>query len=160
MRASIITVTLILAFTLNGCIVDRINARLKAKNNAFAQNQQTVTYQESGSKNLGVTVVEEVPQDERFYRRVKRVYQPTPAKRYIHKKKIIKKTIHKKRVVVKKKKYIKKHKRVKTKVKKVYKEPYSIEKNEADPELLGPQTTLKSNPLSKAKVKEDSKKHI
>jgi len=36
---------------------------------------------------------------------------------------------------------------------KIAPEPYSIEKNEADPELLGPQTTLDSNPLERKKGK-------
>ncbi len=47
------------------------------------------------------------------------------------------------------KRYIKKSRVVRGKIKKFQAEPFSIKSKEKDPELLGPQTTLKNNPLSK-----------
>ena len=62
------------------------------------------------------------------------------------KKKISKKVKNKR---VKTSKNIKKRRVAKNKTNKLKPEPFSIKSNQKDPELLGPQTTLKNNPISK-----------
>ncbi len=124
MRLYTISILLIVAFVMNGCLVDRIKQRMQARE-LMKQRQ-----------------LKEVETFEK-----PKLYKPSPSPL---------KEESRTTVVKKKSKKIKKiKKRVKTKVKKKKHtpkkvvEPYSIEKDEADPELLGPQTTLKSNPLTK-----------
>ena len=150
MRLSIISITILVAFLMNGCLVNRIKQRIMAQN-----------MQKQAEQNGTVAVVNDFNET--------KLYQPSSANPALYED--VKKN-KKRKTTKKKKKYTKKKKRVKTtkkkkkytkskKVKKIAPEPYSIEKNEEDPELLGPQTTLKSNPLSKNSKeakKEESKK--
>jgi len=76
------------------------------------------------------------------------------SKRYYSKKnqKSKKTKYTKKSTKAKKYKYTKKSKKYRKKrIKILAYEPYSVEKNEGDPELLGPQTTFNKNPLKKLK---------
>ncbi len=132
---SLMTITA-LSFTLNGCLIDKINQRLHPK----SQMKKTVT---DSKQKLPTTALS-------AQNRIAAVKEYTPSKPSAPIYKESQKTVAKSKKS-KKKTYIKKH----TKTKKVSKskvlapEPYSIEKHEKDPELLGPQTTLKSNPLTK-----------
>jgi len=118
MRLYTISILLIVAFVMNGCLVDRIKQRMYARE-LMKQRQ-----------------LKEVKTFEK-----PRLYKPSPSP--LKEESEIKVTKKAKNV----KKKIKRKKK-KSAPKKVI-EPYSIEKDEADPELLGPQTTLKSNPLTK-----------
>ena len=125
---------LMLSFILNGCFIDRIRQRMYAKKPLEERNYTII--QE------GEVQVETIKKP--------KLYTPSAPQ-------IIEEDTFKKQEVKKIKKRKKVHKRakkraVKKKVHKIVDEPYSIEKNEHDPELLGPQTTLKSNPLEKQRV--------
>ena len=128
MRLYTILTLLIVAFLMNGCLVDRIKQRMYARELMKKQQLQEV---------------------ETFKK--PKLYSPSPSPLTATQqpvKKVVKTTT--KTLPTKKstKRKITKQKK-KKRVKKPVVEPYSIEKDEADPELLGPQTTLKSNPLTK-----------
>jgi len=129
MRIYTIFTLFLIAFLLNGCIIDRIKKRLYVQRQIAKQKQETKKNNKLGQK---VTS--------------KKVYKPSKVSAPIYTEP--KQETKKQRVYSKSKRTVKKRKYVKKKVI-IKPEPYSIEKNEADPELLGPQTTLKSNPLSK-----------
>lgn len=146
-KTKIISLTTIVAlsFGLNGCILDRIKQRLHPK----SHKSKKIVSNNNISQNI---------QQKQTVLPVEKQYTPSKPTAPIYKnseKKSVeskKETKHKKIV---KKKIIKKH----HKPKKIAPEPYSIEKNEQDPELLGPQTTLHSNPLTKkTKAVKDKKK--
>jgi PBP1b-binding outer membrane lipoprotein LpoB len=120
MRITILSLILIIAFFMNGCLVDRIKQRMYVRKLMQQQKVQVV----------------------QSFKKPKKLYTPSPAPNLEQSTKSTKKSIKKKKIV--KKRVTKKSKKV---IKKVTPEPYSIEKDEAAPELLGPQTTLKSNPL-------------
>ena len=143
-----------ISFVLNGCILDRIKQRLYAKKQIEKQ-EEVIKQRESKA-----TTVQKATE-------VKKVYKPSKATApiYAEENKVEVKPVTKYKkakssVKTTKKKYSKKrkHKRKKVALKP---EPYSIGKDEQDPELLGPQTTLDSNPLTKnSKVKDSKKKKI
>jgi hypothetical protein len=117
-----------IAFLMNGCLVDRIKQRMYAKEVMKKQQLKEVkTFQKPKLYTPSPSPLTATQQP------AKKVVKKSN-KSIKHKKSSAKKTTthtHKKRV------------------KKAVIEPYSIEKDESDPELLGPQTTLKSNPLTK-----------
>ena len=137
---TILTVTLI-SLLLNGCILDRIKQRMAAKQQIEKQRQQTMN-----KKKLGQEVLKK-----------EKVYTPSKATAPIYANPNNIEVSHKTVKKISQVKKSKKHKHI-TKVKKVIPEPYSIKKGDSDPELLGPQTTLKSNPLTINKKIEKSNK--
>jgi len=160
MRISIISLTVIFAFLMNGCLIDRIKQRrmlaeqmeknrqsklIKRSSKLGVRAKRTTLYKPSSNN---VEVPPTLTQN-----RQPLLYTPssiednnfkTKTKKYTKKS-----SINKTKKVQKKRKKVNKNRK---KVKKVTHEPYSIEKNEADPELLGPQTTLKENPLEENNI--------
>ena len=137
MRIYTLFIIFLSALMLNGCLIDRIRQRLYYK-------QHTKKVQQYHKK---TTIRKKV------YVAQKRVYKPSKPTAPIYKEpkkrvKIVRKKVKKRRHYTKKihKKHI------------LVKEPYSISSNEADPELLGPQTTLESNPLKGKNLKPKKKK--
>ena len=141
---AIITVS----FFLNGCLADRIKQRL------FPEKKQQVARQvNDGNK------TEKVQPVKRKAVEPKKTYTPSKPTAPIYtepKPKVINKVKSSNKSYKKKKSH--KKKVYKKKVHKIKPEPYSIGKDEADPELLGPQTTIESNPLTKNSKKADKKK--
>jgi len=141
-----LTAIILISFVLNGCILDRIKQRVYAK--------KQIQKQEQAIKRREATTAD------------KKVYTPSKPTATIYKEEKELSVKHHKvkkassKVKTTKKKYSKKRHYVRKKVK-LKPEPYSIEKDEQDPELLGPQTTLDSNPLTNnSKAKESDKKKI
>ena len=129
------TILLILiAFLMNGCLADRIKQRIYARE---LKKRQLKYIPQKSVKNSQINKP--------------KLYTPSPAPKKLYQDKKEYKSSYKKKIVTKKKikSRVSKKKVTKKRVKKIIAEPYSIEKNEADPELLGPQTTLESNPLTK-----------
>jgi len=123
---TLITITTI-SFIMNGCLLDRIQQRLSVSQNV-KQNKKVE------QKDTNAPIKES-----------KKEYKPSkPTEPIYTQPDKIEVTPQKPRVT----KTIKR-KKVKKVAHKITAEPYSIKKNESDPELLGPQTTLKSNPLTK-----------
>ena len=123
---TLITITTI-SFLMNGCLLDRIQKRLSISQNAKQNNKKVV-------KDLNQTISNS-----------QKEYKPSKPTEPIYAQPDKIEVVPKNKQIAKKVN-IKKTKKV---VHKVLPEPYSIKKNESDPELLGPQTTLKSNPLTK-----------
>lgn len=133
MRIYTIFVIFLSALMLNGCLIDRIKQRL---------------YYEKILK-----------QKQHLPKKRVKVYKPSKPNSELYAKPDNIEVIPKESKIKKKrskKHYVKKVK--KEKGYKITKEPYSISDNEKDPELLGPQTTLKSNPLTKKSLEEKKKK--
>lgn len=154
MKFYTLTTIIFISFILNGCILDRIKQRIYAKKQIEKQ-EQTIKQRESRAS-LGQRASE-----------LKKVYKPSKATEPIYTEQNeleVKPEVNYKKskasVSTKstKKTVKKKYKRKKVKLKS---EPYSIGKDEQDPELLGPQTTIDSNPLTKnSNIKESKKKKI
>ena len=177
MRIKAILLVTLIAFLMNGCLADRLKQRiyyLKMRD----KNGKIYTKKVVKRVRVETTKSKKASSVKRFYapKRVKKeLYMPsvinttqvvseveevplesspvidtksysTSKKRTVHKvkKKVKKKTKKKRRKVIKK---VKKH------VKKKIVEPYSLESETSDPELLGPQTTIDANPLSEKKNK-------
>ena len=156
MKFYTLTTIILISFALNGCILDRIKQRMFAKKQIEKQ-EQAIEKKNSKAK---ATVQQSARRSDAKSKKVYKPSKPTapiyskpeevkvePKVEHTYKKT---KTVTKKRVKTVKKKHIKhakhqKHVRKKVKIKP---EPYSIEKDEQDPELLGPQTTMDSNPLT------------
>ena len=151
MKFYTLTTIIFISFLLNGCILDRIKQRIYAQKQIEKQ-EKSIKKRESKAS-LGQRATD-----------LKKVYKPSKATEPIYveqnelevkaedKHKKTKSTLSTEKTI--KKKY--KRKKVKLKP-----EPYSIGKDEQDPELLGPQTTLDSNPLTKnSKVQVSNKKKI
>ena len=173
MKFYTLTTIILISFALNGCIIDRIKQRMFAKKQIEKQEQAIE------KKNRKVTQRETVPRKSATRQNAsksKKVYKPSKVTAPIYSKpeevKVepvvehrYKKTAHTvktstksvKKKYTKKKKHISNKKHVAKKVK-IKPEPYSIEKDEQDPELLGPQTTMDSNPLTHNTKASDSKK--
>ena len=154
MKFYTLTAIIFITFTLNGCILDRMKQRMYAKKQIEKQ-EQVIAKREGTTRQSASSE--------------KKVYTPSKATAPIYKEeKVIsaKPAVKHKRVKkvsskvkATKKKYSKKRKHIRKKVK-LKPEPYSIGKDEQDPELLGPQTTLDSNPLTnntKSKVSDKKK---
>ena len=145
MNKKIIFLIASISLVMNGCVVDRIKQRVYAKKLKEYKLQQQKRLSAKDLKNIKVI--------ETIERKPKVLYTPF--------KPVVEEPVRYKKVSTNNMKSHKKvstnskksHKKTSHIVKKEYKEPYSIEQNENDPELLGPQTTLKSNPLFKAKGK-------
>ena len=163
MNKKILLLTVIVSIAMNGCVVDRIKQRVyakKLKEYNLHKKQTLAVKQRKVTTTNDVKVVETITKEQ-----PKVLYTPSkPNLKVDNYKKVTKKIKSKikSKVESKEKKVVKKSaskrvKRVHKKVAKVYKEPYSIEKHESDPELLGPQTTLDSNPLVKKESKEAKK---
>jgi len=135
MRIYTIFTLFLIAFLLNGCIVDRIKKRI------FVQRQIAKQKQEAEKNNK--LRQKAITEKNKVYKPSKPSVPLYTEENNVKVQSKVKKSVHKKH-----KKIVKKHKYAKKKVT-IKPEPYSIEKNEGDPELLGPQTTLKANPLSK-----------
>ena len=144
-----------ISFVLNGCILDRIKQRIYAKKQIQKQ-EQIINQRESKATTLKKAT------------EAKKVYKPSKATDPIYaeenkievKQPTTKYKKDKSSMNTIKNKYSKKIKHTRKKVA-LKPEPYSIGKDEQDPELLGPQTTLDSNPLTKnSKVKDSKKKKI
>ena len=144
-----------ISFVLNGCILDRIKQRLYAKKQIEKQ-EQAIKQRESKKATIG----QRVPETNRVYKPSKATAPIYTEENKVEVKPVTKYKKAKSSVKTTKKKYSKKRKHKRKKV--ILKpEPYSIGKDEQDPELLGPQTTLDSNPLTKnSKVKDSNKKKI
>ena len=171
MRIYTLLTVFLVSILLNGCIVDRIKQRLAVEKQLETQTQTASVK----NQNLG-TEASTVKQTYVEAKRKVKTYKPskptapiyanpqqtevkTAKPKAVVKHKAVVKKVKKKSSKVSKSKVVKKvkHKR-KHRVKKVVPEPYSIKKNESDPELLGPQTTLDSNPLSENKVEKKTTK--
>ena len=148
MKFYTLTTIILISFVLNGCILDRIKQRIYAKKQIERQ-EQSIKKRESRA-----TAKQRLSES-------KKVYKPSPATAPIYTDSNEAKNKKTKVSSVKrKKKYSKKRKHISKKIK-LKPEPYSIEKNERDPELLGPQTTISSNPLTNnSKIKDSKKKKI
>jgi len=176
MRIYTLLTVFLVSILLNGCIVDRIKQRLAVEKQLETQTQTaSVKNQNLGTEASTVKQTYVVAKKVVAKRKVK-TYKPskptapiyanpqqtevkTAKPKAVVKHKAVVKKVKKKSSKVSKSKVVKKvkHKR-KHRVKKVVPEPYSIKKNESDPELLGPQTTLDSNPLSENKVEKKTTK--
>ncbi len=146
MNIKIILSVALISVVMNGCLIDRIKQKVYHKS----------------LKNRDIN------------RRSKKLYKPTPSTLKVEEKFIENKTIapsrrekskiskKSKNSVDKSSKKVAKKSKTKHIKKKIKPEPYSIEKDETDPELLGPQSTLDSNPLkrSKEKVKKKVKEKV
>lgn len=130
----ILSVTLI-SFIMNGCIIDRIKQRVyhKSKKNIDVNKKSKKIYKPTKS---------ELKVEEKFIEN-----KPVVKTRSEKVKKSVKSNHSSSKKVAKKSKV----KHIKKKTTKIKPEPYSIEKDETDPELLGPQSTLDSNPLKRVK---------
>jgi len=141
-----LTIIILISFFLNGCIIDRLKQRIYAKNQIEKQ-KQIIKHRESKTTKIGSKAS-----------KIKKSYEPSKATApiYAEPDKIEVKPIEKnqKSNISRKKRYAK---HIKNKVK-LKLEPYSIEDSEQDPELLGPQTTISSNPLTNNSKNKDSKK--
>ncbi len=154
MKFYTLTTIILISFVLNGCILDRIKQRIYAKKQIEKQ-EQAIKRRESKS-----SLREKASES-------KKVYKPSAATAPIYtdsnEVEVKHESKHKKSnlsIKKAKKKYSKKREHINKKVK-LKPEPYSIGKDEQDPELLGPQTTISSNPLTKnSKVKDSNKKKI
>ncbi len=133
MRIYTLITILTISILMNGCLLDRIKQRLSVKKQI--QNKQKVVQTQTVKEYKAPQVIEE-----------KKVITKKVKKKVKKSKKVSKKSYKTKKI------HKKKH------IHKIEPEPYSIKKNEADPELLGPQTTLKSNPLSKKELIKKEKK--
>jgi len=140
-----------ISFIFNGCLaVDRIKQRL------FPEKRHKVARQVSSNKQVSSNQTEKVQPVKKEAVEVKKTYTPSKPTAAIY-------TESEPKKIKKVKSSNKPHKKRKAHKKKVHKikpEPYSIGKNEEDPELLGPQTTIESNPLTKNSKKEDKKSKI
>ena len=169
MKIRVIVLIVGISFLLNGCLADKIRERVYYLKMRDSKHKQAKSKTRIGKLHKEAKVQEEVIQ-KRFAKsntiRKKPLYMPSKAEPIeqteeveivpLEEKKITRKKVTKKKIVIKEhKEYTKKRVKHKKTVKKVVKkteqklEPYSIESDENDPELLGPQTTLESNPLKK-----------
>jgi hypothetical protein len=163
MRIRVILLLIIVGFFMNGCLADRIKQRmyyLKMKDKIAQQHKNRAIK----SQKLTRSSVENKENDI-VNRNQKKLYEPSAPEVIQPISDVEEVTLvseQKKQVVKKKKKAIsksngvrknKKVKKSKKKEKKKSYEPYSIEDDKKDPELLGPQTTLESNPLLEQKDK-------
>ena len=150
MKFYTLTTIIFISFVLNGCILDRIKQRMYAKKQIEKQ-EQVIAQRESKT-----TTKQSLYES-------KKVYKPSKVTAPIYSDSNDVEVKHKKSnssVKKNKKKYSKKRRHIRKKVK-LKPEPYSIGKDEQDPELLGPQTTMDSNPLTNnTKTKESPKKKI
>ncbi|HGZ70450.1 MAG TPA: hypothetical protein ENL00_03295 [Nitratifractor sp.] len=159
MRIRVILLLLIVGFFMNGCLADRIKQRMY-----YLQMKDKIAKQKNRNRlktRREFTAGSKVKHDA-TYKKEKKLYQPSQREtiKPIPDVEEISLGSHKSRKVVKKKKkknvrkakVSRKSKKSKKPVKKTY-EPYSIEDEKKDPELLGPQTTLESNPLLEDKDK-------
>jgi len=162
----VILLVVAIAFVMNGCLADRIKQRLY-----YLKTKDKYTMQKKAKASQKAKVVSSFNREEksRVYKATvpaRSVYKPSKVKRQeveveeipINTKEVTKKssvsqvkksTPKKKRKSTASKKEKTAHKKRKTHSKKVkvIKEPYSLESDKQDPELLGPQTTLNANPL-------------
>ena len=142
MKFYTLTTVILISLLLNGCILDRIKQRIYAKKQIEKQEQVIKQRENRASES-------------------KKVYKPSKVTDpiYAESNKVEVKPIKKNKQVKSSAHRIKKkHIRKKVKLKP---EPYSIGKDEQDPELLGPQTTMDSNPLTNnSKIKDSDKKKI
>jgi len=147
MRAIILTFIISSAFLFNGCaLIDRFFAQNVKKETLINKTDyQEVVNEKKVTKKTkklasGKLVAKKKKYTKKYYtkkRKTKKYYAKKKRKKLYSKKKRLKKYYSKR------KKYIKKF---------IAYEPYSLEKNELDPELLGPQTTFTNNPLIKKKA--------
>ncbi len=161
MRISTISLIIITALTMNGCLLDRIKQRQLIQRQLKEQQQHIKSNSKSNlgtrSRRASVSLNQQILPTQ-YAKQEPVLYTPSASNlaiekdNYIEKRKITTNKKYKKKTtkITKYKKRSTKHKK---RVAKVTQEPYSIEKNEADPELLGPQTTLESNPLTEVKKK-------
>ncbi len=141
MKKRVILIIVSITFMLNGCLIDRIKQRLAYKQSI---QKRAAEKKEVPAKKTKVVKYEPSKPTEPIYKNPEKI-EVTPAAQPAAKPAVI--PAKKKKPTVKKTK--KKHYTVRKKKPRTLKpEPYSISSNEQDPELLGPQTTLKSNPLS------------
>ena len=171
MRIYTLLTVFLVSILLNGCIVDRIKQRLAVEKQLETQTQtasvknQNLGTEASTAKGTYVVAKRKVKTYKPskptapIYANPQQTEVKTAKPKAVVKHKAVVKKVKKKSSKVSKSKVVKKvkHKR-KHRVKKVVPEPYSIKKNESDPELLGPQTTLDSNPLSENKVEKKTTK--
>jgi hypothetical protein len=154
MRAVFLTLIISTAFIFNGCaLIDRLFAQNAKKKTIKTTNvnYQKITSQNSVTNNKklasGKLVAKKKKYSKKYYAKKKKRVKYTNKKTkkyYAKKRKKLKYTKKKmKKYYTKRKKYIKKF---------IAYEPYSLERNELDPELLGPQTTITKNPLLKKKA--------
>lgn len=161
MKVRVILLMLIVGFFLNGCLADKIKQRmyyLKMKGKIAQQQKKRVVKSQKVSPDGTRRVVTRshkklyTPSSSELIKPISDVEEITPVT--MQHRKVVKK--RKKTTTVKtKEKVVRKsrsHKKTKKVVKKSY-EPYSIEDEKKDPELLGPQTTLEANPLLEKKGK-------
>jgi len=122
-KISILFLIFVVSFSLNGCVIDGFKQRFFTKKT----NKQKVVERKSK------TIIE-------TNKTKPKLYQPSasPLKKEKIEQKITKKVKNNKKIY-------------KKKIHKIEPEPYSIKNKKSDPELLGPQTTLESNPLAKEK---------
>jgi len=156
MRIYTLFTVFLISILLNGCIIDRIKQRL-AVEKQLKEQKKTIS---KTNKNLGTEINTKKVQTYTPSKPTAPIYaKPQQVEVKIDKHKSTAKREKNKIVNTKKSKVAKKvkHKR-KQIAKKIAPEPYSIKKNESDPELLGPQTTLDSNPLSENKVEKKTTK--
>jgi hypothetical protein len=137
-KLSIISLFLIVAFGLNGCLIDRIKNRLYNR-----QVQHKTIKKEEVKTNYTKEKIYK-PSEDRL------LVQEDSKKNYIKKS-------HKKIKKSSKAKKSPKAKKHHSKRETIKPEPFRLGDTQGDPELLGPQTTLKSNPLAKEAKKAEGK---
>lgn len=157
MRIRVVLLLLIVGFFMNGCLADRIKQRMY-----YLQMKDKIAKQKNRNRLKTKTRREFTAESQvkhgSAYKKEKTLYQPSQREtiKPIPDVEEISLESHKSRKVVKKKRKknvqnAKVSRKSKKPVKKTY-EPYSIEDEKKDPELLGPQTTLESNPLLEDKI--------
>jgi len=172
MRIRIIALTIGIGLLMNGCLADKLRARiyyLKMRDGSYKKVKRKKQEAESSLKVNHTKTIEKKRVLQAPMVVKKPLYTPSPAEplvmnddevevvavdksrsSYEHNLKQRKKhTTQSAHRTKKKRDEKRKKKRVHKKKTKKSLEPYSIESDQSDPELLGPQTTLESNPLKK-----------
>ena len=149
MNIKVVTVLVGIGFLMNGCLLDKIRQRVNYLQMRNSNDKQRLSASEREElRQSGETKKRDLymPSKAEPIEEIEEVEEVALEKPKKSKPKIKK---SKSRVKSKSSKPKAKHKRREVKKIKPKLEPYSIESEQGDPELLGPQTTLESNPLKK-----------
>jgi len=123
------------AFLINGCALDNLRTlsffhKTKAKKESIKTSEKKAI-----DEYKPVVLSKETSKRVKSIKKIKKVKIKSKVKKIHNSKKSVHKKIHK------------------HKPKKLKPEPFSIKSHKADPELLGPQTTLSNNPINKLNKK-------
>lgn len=158
MKIRVLGLLVLTGIIMNGCLADRIKQRIYMKK----MQQERVAHQIQKNKKRDLKATQssqtvenfdahpkDVKAEEVVVEKQKRVQSYSKPKYKTKREQKKAPTLSTGENSKSNKRVTKKNKKRKTKVKKMVREPYSIGNHKTDPELLGPQTTLKTNPLAK-----------